>query len=82
MRRTLSLVSLLGSLFFTIALTAQQLEIHYIDVGWGGSVLVRGPNGTTVLMDAGIRRRERTTSSPTSRASASSPNRGSAPRLP
>jgi beta-lactamase superfamily II metal-dependent hydrolase len=32
---------------------AQQLEIHYINVGWGNSVLVKGPNGTTVLMDAG-----------------------------
>jgi len=29
------------------------LEIHYIDVGWGGSVFVKGPNGTTVLMEAG-----------------------------
>src|SRR6266567_4107276 len=39
----------------TIAIpaTAQQLEIHYINVGWGGSVLVKGPNGTTVLMEAG-----------------------------
>jgi beta-lactamase superfamily II metal-dependent hydrolase len=36
-----------GSLF------AQNLEIHYIDVGWGGSVFVKGPNGTTVLMEAG-----------------------------
>lgn len=27
-------------------------EIHVIDVGWGLSVLVNGPNGTTVLMDA------------------------------
>ena len=33
--------------------TAQQLEIHYINVGWGGSVLVKGPTGTTVLMEAG-----------------------------
>jgi beta-lactamase superfamily II metal-dependent hydrolase len=33
--------------------SAQQLEIHYINVGWGNSVLVKGPNGTTVLMDAG-----------------------------
>src|SRR5262249_57234503 len=32
---------------------AQQLEIHYINVSWGGAVLVRGPNGTTVLMEAG-----------------------------
>src|SRR5262245_32901347 len=36
----------------TLAL-AQQLEIHYINVGWGGSVLVKGPDGTTVLMEAG-----------------------------
>jgi beta-lactamase superfamily II metal-dependent hydrolase len=34
-------------------LDAQQLEIHYVNVGWGGSVLVRGPNGTTVLLDGG-----------------------------
>src|SRR5438046_9840952 len=33
--------------------TAQQLEVHYINVGWGGSVLVKGPTGTTVLMEAG-----------------------------
>jgi len=32
---------------------AQQLEIHYINVGWGSSVLVKGPNGTTVLIEAG-----------------------------
>ena len=36
-----------------IPATAQQLEIHYINVGWGGSVLVKGPTGTTVLMEAG-----------------------------
>ncbi|HYM61788.1 MAG TPA: Ig-like domain-containing protein [Thermoanaerobaculia bacterium] len=40
-------------LFIALALDAQQLEIHYIDVGWGGSVLLRGPDGTTVLMEAG-----------------------------
>jgi beta-lactamase superfamily II metal-dependent hydrolase len=34
-------------------LFAQQLEIHYIDVGWGGSVIIKGPDGTTVLMEAG-----------------------------
>jgi beta-lactamase superfamily II metal-dependent hydrolase len=32
---------------------AQSLEIHYINVGWGSSVLVKGPDGTTVLMEAG-----------------------------
>ena len=30
-----------------------ELEIHYINVGWGGSVLVKGPDGTTVLLEAG-----------------------------
>src|SRR5438552_17745988 len=38
---------------FPLSLLAQQLEIHYIDVGWGGSVFVKGPDGTTVLMEAG-----------------------------
>lgn len=38
---------LLGSATFA---AAQQLEIHYINVGWGGSVLVKG---TTVLLEAG-----------------------------
>lgn len=36
-----------------ISASAQQLEIHYINVSWGGSVLVKGPNGTTVLLEAG-----------------------------
>ena len=34
-------------------LPAQNLEIHYMNVGWGGAVLVRGPNGTTVLLEGG-----------------------------
>ena len=29
------------------------LEIHYINVGWGTSVLVIGPDGTRILMDGG-----------------------------
>ncbi|HEY3103297.1 MAG TPA: hypothetical protein VGJ69_06875, partial [Pyrinomonadaceae bacterium] len=40
-------------LVFPLAISAQQLEIHYINVSWGGAVLVKGPNGTTVLMEAG-----------------------------
>lgn len=40
-------------LLFPLAVAAQQLEIHYINVSWGGAVLVKGPNGTTVLMEAG-----------------------------
>ena len=42
----------LSSLLATAAV-AQQLEIHYINVGWGSSVLVKGPDGTTVLLEAG-----------------------------
>jgi len=40
-------------LIFPISVSAQQLEIHYINVNWGASVLVKGPNGTTVLLEAG-----------------------------
>lgn len=31
-----------------------KLEIHYINVHWGTSVLVIGPDGTTLLMDGGL----------------------------
>src|SRR5689334_14874072 len=49
------LVRCLVPVLFLVALPlfAQQLEIHYIDVGWGGSVFIKGPDGTTVLMEAG-----------------------------
>src|SRR5258706_14644640 len=40
-------------LLVALPLAAQQLEIHYIDVGWGGSVFIKGPTGITVLMEAG-----------------------------
>jgi beta-lactamase superfamily II metal-dependent hydrolase len=36
-----------------LPLAAQNLEIHYIDVGWGGSVFIKGPTGITVLLEAG-----------------------------
>lgn len=36
-----------------VSVSAQQLEIHYINVNWGSSVFVKGPNGTTVLLEAG-----------------------------
>jgi beta-lactamase superfamily II metal-dependent hydrolase len=51
--KLLRLVLPIVLLLVTIPLFAQQLEIHYIDVGWGGSVLVKGPTGTTVLLEAG-----------------------------
>ncbi len=35
------------------AARAQNLEIHYINVGWGGAVFVKGPNGKTLLLEAG-----------------------------
>jgi len=40
-------------LFSTAIPFGQNLEIHYINVGWGDSVFVKGPDGTTVLMEAG-----------------------------
>lgn len=55
MRQTRYALGAVAVLFSLLAspLLAQQLEIHYIDVGWGGSVLVKGPDGTTVLLEAG-----------------------------
>ena len=49
------LVRCLVPVVFLVALPlfAQTLEIHYIDVGWGGSVFIKGPDGTTVLLEAG-----------------------------
>ena len=35
------------------AIFAQNLEIRVINVGWGASLLVKGPDGTTVLLDGG-----------------------------
>ena len=49
MKRSLLVLAFL----FALPLAAQNLEIHYIDVGWGGSVLIKGPDGTTVLLEAG-----------------------------
>ena len=42
-----------GWLLVVAPAAAQQLEIHQINVGWGMSVLVKGPDGTTVLLEAG-----------------------------
>ena len=40
-------------LFSAVRAAAADLEIHYINVGWGSSVLLRGPDGTTILLEAG-----------------------------
>lgn len=53
MRLLRSLVGICLLIVFPSLLAAQQLEIHYIDVGWGGSVFLKGPDGTTVLLEAG-----------------------------
>src|SRR3954464_6195243 len=47
--------SIVPVFLFLVALPlfGQNLEIHYIDVGWGGSVFIKGPDGTTVLLEAG-----------------------------
>ena len=50
MRRT---VFALVAVLFAASLSAQNLEIHTLNVEWGGSVLVVGPDGTTVLLEAG-----------------------------
>ncbi|MEW6734289.1 MAG: lamin tail domain-containing protein [Acidobacteriota bacterium] len=41
------------SVCFTSVVSAQQLKIVHINVGQGDSTLVIGPNGTTLLFDAG-----------------------------
>ena len=38
---------------YLLPVAAQTLEIHTINVQWGGSVLLVGPDGTTVLLEAG-----------------------------
>lgn len=39
--------------FFSSATIAQNLEVHHINVGQGTSILVVGPDGTTILFDGG-----------------------------
>ncbi|HEY3056059.1 MAG TPA: Ig-like domain-containing protein [Thermoanaerobaculia bacterium] len=53
MRLTRSVFGVLVLCLTAFPVVAQQLEIHYIDVGWGGSVFIKGPDGTTVLLEAG-----------------------------
>ena len=54
--RTAFLVTTLVSSFVATssAAFAGELKIHAINVGWGQSVLVQGPNGTTLLFDSGL----------------------------
>jgi beta-lactamase superfamily II metal-dependent hydrolase len=52
-RKQAVVVACLILLHLSTEALAQQLEIHYVNVGWGSSVLLRGPTGTTVLLEAG-----------------------------
>ncbi len=54
-RRTFVFVAVLTFALLAPAAFAGELEIHVINVHNGCSILVRGPNGTTILMDAGDR---------------------------
>ncbi|MCU0285809.1 MAG: PKD domain-containing protein, partial [Acidobacteria bacterium] len=48
------LILLMGMIFtFSGALWSQDLQIHYINVEQGQSILIIGPDGTTVLIDGG-----------------------------
>jgi len=46
-------IAIITLLVFSSQAFCQVLEIHHINVGQGDSTLVVGPNGTTVLIDAG-----------------------------
>ena len=43
----------LSAIAFADFVPSGLLEIHYVNVGWGTSVLVIGPDGTRMLMDGG-----------------------------
>ena len=50
---TATVAGIAGTSSVVITAPPANLEIHQINVGWGGSILVRGPDGTTVLLEAG-----------------------------
>ncbi len=53
LKKTVSLLFLGMLILFSGTLWAQNLEIHYINVQQGQCTLIIGPDGTTILYDAG-----------------------------
>src|ERR1051325_5908814 len=53
MRLARCVIAVFAVCLLPLSIPPQKLEIHYFDVGWVGSVFVKGPDGTTVLMEAG-----------------------------
>ncbi len=51
--RTLLVLQVVLLLCFFSAVSAQQLEIHHIDVGQADATLIKSPTGVTMLIDAG-----------------------------
>ncbi len=43
------------ALFYSLVVQSANLEIHYINTGQGGSTLIKGPNGTSILYDFGVK---------------------------
>ena len=52
MRKNLSL--LLFLLLLSLVASAQNMEVHHIDVGQGDCTLIIGPNGKTAIIDSGL----------------------------
>ena len=42
-------------LIFTTVAAAEQLKVHYIDVGQGDSVLIQAPENNDIIIDGGLR---------------------------
>lgn len=53
MPKTLKLAVFLALIFLSASCQSKKLNIHFLDVGEGDSILIEAPNGQAVLVDAG-----------------------------